>query len=77
MEGAGRLALAGPSSSGGRLAGTSTGREAASLGGDSVWVRDGKHEVWGKADIPVEVDEVLRDAGTYKSILWKKRFGLS
>lgn len=62
MEVAGGLALAGPSSSSAGIS-SSAGREAASLAGDSVWVRDGKHEVWGKAEIPVEVIDVLRDAG--------------
>lgn len=47
--------VAGPSTS-------ALGREARV--GDNVWVRDGKHEVWGKAEIPAEVADVLRDAGT-------------
>lgn len=37
----------------------------AGPGHDKVWVRDGRLEVWGKSDLPAEIEELLHDAGTF------------
>lgn len=63
------IALAGPSGSTSNNASILVERESTNPGGDTIWVQDGKHTVWGKAEIPGEVNDVLKDAGQSFPIL--------